>query len=106
MEPAQLQLVFNVIAITGVSSLASFWYLHKRDQLKLASQGNKTEVPPSLEIEKSGIFPEQCERPAAVAAPIEDIRNFAAHRRTVWVKGITSAMPLDPACPSSRKFPE
>ena len=36
METAQIQLVFNVIAITGVSSIASLCYLRRKDR-KLAA---------------------------------------------------------------------
>ena len=38
MEPAQLQLIFNVVAITGASSLASFCYQLRKENRKLASR--------------------------------------------------------------------
>ena len=37
MEPTQLQLVFNVITITGVTSLAGYCYLLKKENRKLTS---------------------------------------------------------------------
>ncbi|MCU1339195.1 MAG: hypothetical protein JWO19_4776 [Bryobacterales bacterium] len=67
MEPAQLQLVFNVVAITGVSSLASFCYLLKKENRKLAAELKITNTE-------------------------RDVRSLAANRRTRWVKGLTSAM--------------
>ena len=72
MESAQLQLVFNVIAITSVTSFAGFWYLLRKDQ-KLATGRQAVENNP---------------------APTElDIRQFAANRRTKWVSGVAAAMP-------------
>ena len=38
MEPTQLQLVLNVITITGVTSLAGYCYLLKKENRKLATE--------------------------------------------------------------------
>ena len=80
METAQLQLIFNVVAITGVTSLASFCYLLRKDNRKLAAQrqARSTEVARPVPVED-----------IALADP--DIRNFAAHRRTQWVSGMAAA---------------
>jgi hypothetical protein len=74
MESAQLQLVFNVIAITSVTSFAGSWYLLRKDR-KLATARQAAENNP---------------------APTErDIRQFAANRRTKWVSGVAAAMCSD-----------
>jgi len=82
METAQLQLIFNVVAITGVSSLASFCYLLRKDNRKLAAerQAGSKEVARLVAVE----------RPTVIHAD-PDIRNFAAHRRTQWVSEMASA---------------
>ena len=67
MEPAQIQLVFNVVAITGVSTALSFCYLRWRDKQKVAVKRNSAQSTGQV------VF----------ADP--DIRNFAAHRRAEWV---------------------
>jgi len=82
METAQLQLIFNVVAITGVTSLASFCYLLRKDNRKLAAERQA----PSKEVAR----PLPVERPVVIQAD-PDIRNFAAHRRTQWVSGMASA---------------
>ena len=81
METAQLQLIFNVVAITGVSSLAWFCYLLRKENRKLASE-RKAE---SREVMR----PNMVEKPLVIHAD-PNIRNFAAHRRTQWVSGMAS----------------
>src|SRR5579864_8933497 len=80
METAQLQLVLNVIALTGVSSLASFSYLRWRDR-KLAqereAEAAQKQRAPSVVVERSAPSPSpQCASPAATteALPELDIR--------------------------------
>jgi len=80
METAQLQLIVNVVAITGVSSLASFCYILRKENRKLASE-RKTE---SNEVVRSAVVED-----ITLADP--DIRNFAAYRRTQWVSGMAAA---------------
>ena len=97
MEPAQLQLVFNVVAITGVSSLASFCYLLRKENRKLAAG---IQVEPKHEKPRDTGAPALAQPtpavvPAAPTAP-GDMRLFAAHRRSEWVDGMTSAMPHVP----------
>jgi hypothetical protein len=80
METAQLQLIFNVVAITGVTSLASFCYILRKDNRKLASE-RKAEAK---EVVRSVVVED-----LVLADP--DIRNVAAHRRTQWVSGMAAA---------------
>jgi hypothetical protein len=100
MEPAQLQLVVNVIGITGMSSLGSFCYLLRKENRKLAAQ---RQAEPVREERVSTVAAPQSTPPASPAittvnTPEVDIRCFAAGRRTGWVKGLTSAMHYDGCC--------
>jgi len=81
MEPAQLQLVFNVAAITGVTSLASFCYLLKKENRKLASRvgGEINREAPDNRVEVAH---------ATVTSTEKDIRTFAADQRARWVDGM------------------
>ena len=81
MEPTQLQLAFNVVAITGVTSLASFCYLLKKENRKLASRigGENRQEEPGRHVEVAH---------ASVAPTEKDIRAFAAYQRTKWVDGM------------------
>jgi uncharacterized membrane protein len=72
MEPSQIQLILNVVTITGMTSLAGYCYLLRKENRKLASQ--LTAVPS-----------------AGPALPEQDIRSFASARRTRWVKSISSS---------------
>ena len=81
MEPTQIQLAFNVVAITGVSSLATFCYLLKKDNRKLAA-GLKVETRPQESRTVSA-------RRTTPTAP-QDIRRFAANRRAEWVASAMS----------------
>ena len=81
MEPTQLQLAFNVVAITGVTSLASFCFLLKKENRKLASKlggENKQEDPGhAVEVVHD-----------TVPTTDKDIRAFAADQRSKWVDGM------------------
>lgn len=81
MEPTQIQLAFNVVAITGVTSLASFCFLLKKENRKLASKlgGENRQEEPRYQIEVAD---------APGAAAEKDIRAFAADQRTKWVDGM------------------
>jgi hypothetical protein len=81
MEPAQLQLIFNVVAITGASSLASFCYQLRKENRKLASR-----LSGEIKQEKSGNQVEVVQ--AAVTSTEKDIRTFAADQRARWVDGM------------------
>jgi hypothetical protein len=81
MEPTQLQLVFNVVAITGVTSLASFCYLLRQENRKLASRltGEIRQEEPGNPVEVAH---------AVVTSTEKDIRTFAADQRARWVDGM------------------
>jgi hypothetical protein len=81
MEPTQLQLVFNVVAITGVTSLASFCFLLKKENRKLASR-----LGGEIKREASDNQVEVAH--AAATSAEKDIRTFAADQRARWVDGM------------------
>ncbi|HEV8414743.1 MAG TPA: hypothetical protein VGQ49_14200 [Bryobacteraceae bacterium] len=72
MEPSQIQLILNVVTITGMTSLAGYCYLLRKENRKLASQ---LPAVPS----------------AGPTLPEQDIRSFASASRTRWVKSISSS---------------
>ena len=86
MELAQLQLIFNVVAITGATSLASFCYQLRKENRKLASR-----LPGEIRQNES-----QRTAPTAnaVTSTEKDIRAFAAVRRTKWVEGMRLSVTL------------
>ena len=86
MEPAQLQLAFNVVAITGVSSFASFWYLRRKDR-ELAAESRTESTPGHRDAIDT---PESIT--GSLSAAEQDIRHFAADRRATWVQGMTRAI--------------
>ena len=80
MEPAQLQLVFNVVTITAVASLSGYCYLLKKENRKLAAnrEASKPEAPLTAEV--------------STDTPGLDVRTLASARRTRWVKGLASSI--------------
>lgn len=78
MEPAQLQLILNVVGITAVSTFGGMCFLLRREKRKLETQ------------EDSGAIA------AVAAAPIlqQDVRELAQNRRAEWVQGMSSAISL------------
>jgi len=99
MEPTQLQLVLNVVTITVVTSLAGYCYLLKKENRRLAAA---RKADSRGEVRSTGAAPAvvhlQRTTPAAkpVTVPIQgmgqDIRNFAAGRRSGWVKSLASSI--------------
>lgn len=93
MEPTQLQLVLNVITITGVTSLAGYCYLLKKENRKLASERR---IDSMAQMHKAdgveAVVHLQSSTPARkpLAAAEQDIRTFASARRTRWVKNLSS----------------
>ena len=81
METAQLQLIVNVVAITGASSLASFCYLLRKENRKLASR-----LGGEIKQEESGNQVEVAQ--TVVTSTEKDIRTFAADQRARWVDGM------------------
>jgi len=91
MEPDQLQLIFNVVVITGVSSLASFCYLLKKENRKLATAADGAA--------KTSPSPQCAPTSSRVAISQQDIRSFASDRRTKWVEGMRER----PTAPDARR---
>jgi hypothetical protein len=82
MEPTQLQLLVNIVTITGAASLAGYCYLLKKENRKLATHraDSHWEAPKAETVQAATIVD-------------QDIRAFAAGRRTRWVKGLASSIP-------------
>jgi hypothetical protein len=98
MEPTQLQLVLNVVTITGVTSLAGYCYLLKKENRRLAtykadSQGDAPKAE-AVQPVAQPVVPLQAAM--AGAKPVKtvdvDIRTFASARRNRWVKGLASSI--------------
>ena len=111
MEPTQLQLVLNVVTITGMTSLAGYCYLLKKENRKLANERKADCIPDAPKTEVAGTAVSRVS-PAPVAAPTpapkpapakpavvevtgmgQEIRGFAAGRRTGWVNNLASTLP-------------
>ena len=84
MEPTQLQLVLNVVTITGVTSLAGYCYLLKKENRKLTTATDSHSDAPKAETVRQVVQP--------VKTVDVDIRTFASARRTRWVKGLASSI--------------
>lgn len=94
MEPTQLQLVLNVVTITGVTSLAGYCYLLKKENRRLATyKADSHSDAPKAEAMQPVVHPQA---PVACAKPVKtadvDIRTFASARRSRWVKGLASSI--------------
>ena len=90
MEPTQLQLVLNVVTITGMTSLAGYCYLLKKENRQLASE-RKADAP-NPEVAQAPI-PEFVQASAKHVVSVEqDIRRFAANRRSGWVNSLASSL--------------
>jgi hypothetical protein len=95
LDPQHLQLIFNVIAITGVTSLAAICYLLKRDKQELLNRLNpqcepdqhdqKHLAPPS----SAASAPEQGAilRKEPDALPVRDtsIRQYVTAHAQGWI---------------------
>jgi hypothetical protein len=88
MEPTQLQLVLNVVMITGVTSLAGYCYLLKKENRRLATQTQKE--APKAEVVQTVVHLPSAAKP--VDAVELDIRTLASARRTRWVNGLASSI--------------
>ena len=86
MEPTQLQLVLNVVTITGMTSLAGYCYLLKKENRKLASERKADSTPnvPKPQVMQAAALPP--------IASEQDIRRFAAGRRTGWVNSLSASL--------------
>ena len=79
MEPAQLQLILNVVGITAVSTFAAMCFLLRRENRKLAEVRDRKHPGTIVPVP---------------AAPMlqQDVRKLAEDRRTEWVQGLSSAI--------------
>ena len=94
MEPTQLQLVLNVVTITGITSLAGYCYLLKKENRRLANRAQKE--APKAEVVQTVVHLSSASAPAAPAAKpapaVElDIRTLASARRARWVKNLAAS---------------
>ena len=95
MEPTQLQLALNVVTITGVTSLAGYCYLLKKENRRLA---NERQADSQGEARNTEVVQTVVDRQTAVpsAKPVTtvdlDIRTFASARRKRWVNGLASSI--------------
>jgi hypothetical protein len=99
MEPTQIQLALNVVTITGITSLAGYCYLLKKENRRLATgaQAARTqkEAPKTEVVQTVVHLPSTSTVAAAVkpAAAVEiDIRTLASARRARWVKNLASSV--------------
>ena len=95
MEPTQLQLVLNVVTITGMTSLAGYCYLLRKENRRLATRTQKE--APKAEVVQTVVHLSAASAsaaPAAKPAPaVElDIRTLASARRARWVKNLASSV--------------
>lgn len=74
--------------ITGVTSLAGYCYLLKKENRKLASE-RKVQ---STEIVQTVVNVPRVSSCTQTETVPEDIRNFAAWRRSRWVKNLASSI--------------
>ena len=94
MEPTQIQLALKVVTITGITSLAGYCYLLKKENRRLATQ---TEVTKSqtdatkAEVVQNVVHLPSAASPKAAAAVEIDIRTLASARRARWVKNLASS---------------
>jgi len=96
MEPTQLQLVLNVVTITGVTSLAGYCYLLKKENKRLADTRKtdtvSTDTAPAVVHRQSTAPAAAKPDPLPIHGMGPDVRNFAAGRRSEWVKNLTSSI--------------
>ncbi|MBZ5674488.1 MAG: hypothetical protein LAP61_09605 [Acidobacteriia bacterium] len=91
MEPTQLQLVLNVVTITGMTSLAGYCYLLKKENRRLATRAQKE--APKAEVVQTVVHLPSAASAAKPAATVElDIRTLASARRARWVKNLASSV--------------
>ena len=95
MEPNQLQLVLNVVMITGVTSLAGYCYLLRKENRKLAAErrlDSESELQDDPQIAPAANEPADLPLTAIDQNIRQDIRNFAAGRRSGWVENLASSI--------------
>jgi hypothetical protein len=85
LDQSTLQLVFNFVMITGVTSLAIICHLLRQDNKKLALKARFREQQERYVSTRRG---HESECPPALREPAEhqDIRQFVARRSPEWNK--------------------
>lgn len=87
-----LQLLLNVVVITGATSIATMWYLRRRDKQKLRfyfslrqERGALPPVPAKQALKRAGGEAEYA--PVFKPSPNgeQDIRQYVAKRSRAWV---------------------
>lgn len=81
----QLQLIFNVIAITTITSLAVMCALLKRDKDKLATEINLRRNQSLNQSKTPATTPQPAPRASEPSGTQQDIRQFVAHRAQGWM---------------------
>jgi len=81
----QLQLIFNVIAITAITSLAVMCALLKQDKDKLATEINLRRNRSLQSSKTPAAPPPPLLRVPAPSGTQQDIRQFVAHRAQGWM---------------------
>ena len=91
LDQPTLQLIFNVVTITGVTSVALICHLRRRDKQKLAAELNLRQTRDRLHSEivtvqtaPAASIPEQ-------SATHQDIREFVARRAQNWTMATRQA---------------
>jgi hypothetical protein len=92
LDSTTLQLVFNVVMITGVTSLAAICHLLAQDKKKLTLNRRAGEQRARYVSNQranevaSEVQGQEAERTPAVNVPVrhQDIRQFVAHRSQAW----------------------
>jgi hypothetical protein len=94
MEPTQLQLALNIVTITGVTSLAGYCYLLKKENRKLATdKADSHSDEPKTEAVQAVVHSQAAAPSVRTVKTVEvDIRTFASARRNRWVNGLASSI--------------
>ncbi len=85
MELNQLQLIFNVVAITAITSLAVMCALLKRDKDKLAAEISVRTNRSLNQSQAPAATPQPAPRVPVPSSTQQDIRQFVAHRAQGWM---------------------
>jgi hypothetical protein len=104
-----LQLILNVIIITGVTSLALMWYLQKQDHRKFGLNLRREpdqydqKTPLTKTLSTTGHSGDSLKEPLCapggarlVPSPVvdQDIRQYVAHRARAWAAlSVVGAIP-------------
>ena len=89
LDQSTLQLLFNVVMITAVTSLATFCYLLRRANKQLTSELNQPRVFKPTFTEYGGDSKSRVDTaiepgPTLPSQADQDIREFVAHRSQSW----------------------